>query len=279
MRRLLSLFVLLLLAVFGTAQAQSGFFDLLIYNVWVRPTAAAPADGETPEPPLPGTVSSAYMTIENTSDEDYQLVGIETDFDEMTMIHETSIDDAGVARMRMVGRLDIPAGETVRLAPASYHAMLMNVTHDLFADTAETLVLNFADSSGATFDVTVGALVTDLPPEESTMIVANAVSEITDFSTLDVSLIIDNRTEQTGTLIAATSDFGHAEFQVPLSQRIAPAETLEIPAQTQTSVGSNGLIRFFDLPTTSIEAFPLTLTFESGKVITVPVPILAGDSE
>ena len=56
MRRFLPLLILFLplLASLGVAQAQTlaPYSDLLIYNVWVRPTAAAPAEGATPEPPL-----------------------------------------------------------------------------------------------------------------------------------------------------------------------------------------------------------------------------------
>ena len=62
---------------------------MLIYNVWVRPTAPAPAEGATPEAPLPGTVTGAYMTIENTGSSDYQLVSVDADdLAEMTMLHQ-----------------------------------------------------------------------------------------------------------------------------------------------------------------------------------------------
>src|SRR5690349_20777295 len=98
----IALIILLLLASFGVAQAQSDATTanapagLLIYNVWVRPTAPEPADGATPEPPLPGTVSGAYMTIENTSQIDYKLLGVSDSIAEMTMLHEMTLDDKGV---------------------------------------------------------------------------------------------------------------------------------------------------------------------------------------
>ena len=103
-------FLLLALAVFGGAQAQEALtFEtsgLLIYNVWVRPTAGAPAEGAnangaTPEPPIPGTVTGAFMTIENTSSTDYQLVGVASDLAEMTHVHETTTSGE-MSGMRMI---------------------------------------------------------------------------------------------------------------------------------------------------------------------------------
>ena len=124
--------------------------DLLIYNVWVRPTAPAPADGATPEAPIPGTVTGAYLTIENTGTRDYQLVGASSDLAAMTDIHQSTMDN-GVMRMRQIDSLDIPAGETVTLAPSGYHVMLMDVTRDVYPGQAIPLTLTFADSNGATF--------------------------------------------------------------------------------------------------------------------------------
>src|SRR5215216_2109718 len=113
-RAKIALIILALLASFSVAQAQDTQpTGLLIYNVWVRPTAPAPADGATPEPPLPGTVSGAYMTIENTGTTDFKLVGISDDFAEMTMLHQMTVDAKGVMRMHMIDSLDIPAGQTV----------------------------------------------------------------------------------------------------------------------------------------------------------------------
>jgi hypothetical protein len=63
-----------------------------------------------------------------------------------------------------------------------------------------------------------------------------------------------------------------------MSSRIAPTSSLEIPAQAQAAFGNDALIRFFDLPTASIDAFALTLTFESGKTITIAAPIIGAVS-
>src|SRR5688572_22784291 len=110
---------LAMLLVFGavsqvSAQDEPAYdtHGLLIYNVWVRPTAPELAEGATPEPPLPGTTTSVYMTIHNTFENDYQLVAVNTDAAEMSHIHETTME-GDLARMLMIDAVDIPAGETV----------------------------------------------------------------------------------------------------------------------------------------------------------------------
>src|SRR5829696_5125375 len=155
---------LLLIGAVAQASAQGAptfaSSGLRIYNVWVRPTAPELAEGAIPEPPLPGTTTGAYMTIENPSNTDYQLVAVSTDAAEMTHVHETMME-GDLARMRMIGALDIPAGETVMFAPLGFHAMLMNATRDIYPGDAVALMLTFADSAGTTFDVLIAAYATD----------------------------------------------------------------------------------------------------------------------
>ena len=83
--------------------------------------------------------SAAYMTITNNGDEDDTLVEVQADFANVTELHETTIED-DVARMEMVGEFEIPAGETIELAPASKHVMLMELQSDLVMD--ESVELN-----------------------------------------------------------------------------------------------------------------------------------------
>lgn len=257
---------LLLLASIGVAQAQTEATEvvqppsgLLIYNVWVRPTAPAPADGATPEPPLPGTISGAYMTIENTSAEDYQLVGVSDAIAEMTMLHEMTLDAKGVMRMPMITSLDIPAGKTVVLDANGYHAMLMNVSSDIYPGEAIALLLTFADKTGATFDVPVAAIATDTPPADDPLIVANASSIKNEDGTLRTTLILDNRGDQADTLTGVLSAYVTAS-----------TTPVDVPAHSQTVV--NHMALEAGAPRKA-NAFPLTLFFDSGKQITIAVPV------
>jgi copper(I)-binding protein len=218
------------------------------------------------------------MTIENVGDMDYQLVGIETDFDEMTMIHETTVDDAGVARMKMVGRLDIPAGETVQLAPVGYHGMLTDLTRDLYPDEAVKLMLTFADSSGATFEVPVGAVVTDFPPEESTIRVLNVAAVQADDGALELSLSIDNDSPEQELLISVTTAFEGTEWVRNEPEGFAPSIIL-LPNQEVRLTSDEAFIRVTDTGETPPDAFPIILIFASGKIVTVGVPIVTGASQ
>ncbi|MEO8396671.1 MAG: copper chaperone PCu(A)C, partial [Chloroflexota bacterium] len=233
---------------------------LMIYNVWVRPTAAAPADGATPEPPLPGTISGVYMTIENDSDADYRLVGVSDEIAEMTMLHEMTMDAKGVMRMHMISSLDIPAGTTVALDSNGYHAMLMNVSADIYPGEAVPLLLTFADPDGKTFEVQVAAIATDIPPANDPLVVANAAAVKAEDGTLTVSLILDNRGEGAEMLTGAISP------SVTVN-----VELTEIPAHAQVALtdiaGLAGALKD--------DAFPLTLIFDSGKQITLAVPVQA----
>ena len=86
--------------------------------------------------------SAAYMTITNNGDEDDTLVEVQADFANVTELHETTIED-DVAQMRMVGEFEIPAGETIELAPAGKHVMLMDLQSDLVMDESVELTLIF----------------------------------------------------------------------------------------------------------------------------------------
>ena len=264
--------LLMLLLSFSVAQAQPN--GLLVYNAWVRPTAPALVDGATPEAPLPGTVTGAFMMIENTSDADYQLVSVADDFAELSQIHQMTLDSKGIMRMHAVESVDIPAGQTVTLGSAGYHVMLMNVAHDIYPSQAVALTLTLSDSSGAIFTVPVGALTTDEPPADDPLIVANALAQ-TDDQALDVSLILDNRGAQADTLTGASSDVAKTVTLVEHGNPARSLDTLDVPPQAQTTLSPDGVfIRLTDLTQPPSEAFVLMLSFKSGKTVTVAVPLL-----
>lgn len=268
--------ILLVMASFGVVQAQvSTAPGLLVYNAWLRPTAAKPPDDATPAAPIPGTVSGAYVTIENIGKVDYSLVGVDVGFAEMSMLHQSTVDAAGVMRMRMVmGGIDIPVGETVQLAPGGYHAMLMNVTDNVYPGQAVALTLTFEDADGASYAVPVGALATDLPPEDETLLAANAVAQPVDDG-LDISLILDNRGDTDETLTGVSIDFDATVTMLTLFDgRVQPYTTIDVPAHAQTIFAPDAVaIRLTDLAETPAGAFPVTLKFESGRTLTVAIPI------
>lgn len=90
--------------------------------------------------PMPGMgMSAAYLSLTNNSDRTVSITRVTSAQFESVELHESTIED-GVARMRAVPKLEIPAGATVTLQRGGKHLMLMRPT-----GTADTLVLHFYD--------------------------------------------------------------------------------------------------------------------------------------
>lgn len=78
------------------------------------------------ETPKVARAGGGYMMITNSGAEADRLIEVRAEFPQV-MIHLSTVDDQGVARMEHVMALDIPAGETVELAPGGYHVMFMGL--------------------------------------------------------------------------------------------------------------------------------------------------------
>ena len=96
-------------------------------NAWVRP----PVAGQT--------IASAY--VELTSPTDAVLVGAGSAAAGRVEMHSMTMD-GGVMRMRALPKIDLPAGQTVKLAPGGLHLMLIDVKQPLKAGDRVPLVLS-----------------------------------------------------------------------------------------------------------------------------------------
>jgi len=103
------------------------------------------------------TSLAGYMLIKNSGVSDDSLLGIDADFAEMSMLHQSSVDSNGVATMKMVMAIDIPAGQTVELKPGGFHAMFDNLKKNVKVGDTVTLTLHFKNAG----DVHVQAQVTE----------------------------------------------------------------------------------------------------------------------
>ncbi|SNR26188.1 copper chaperone PCu(A)C [Paracoccus sediminis] len=88
-----------------------------------------------------------YVEIRNDGQTDDRLIGIETSAAGMPMLHQTVIKD-GVASMPHAAAVEIPAGQTVSLAPGGYHGMLMDLTRPLVEGESFPVTLTF-EQAGA----------------------------------------------------------------------------------------------------------------------------------
>lgn len=107
--------------------------DLAITDAWARPTVAG-------QP-----VGAAYLSI--TSTHGATLTRVQSDVAGTVQVHSMS-QDGDVMRMREVERLALPAGKTVRLAPAGMHLMLLQLKKPLRPGDSVALDLTVVDKAG-----------------------------------------------------------------------------------------------------------------------------------
>ena len=78
--------------------------------------------------PMPGSgMSAAYLTLKNNSRQTIRISRVSSPQYASVQLHETTIED-GVARMRPLPELAIPAKKTVTLQRGGKHLMLMRPT-------------------------------------------------------------------------------------------------------------------------------------------------------
>jgi periplasmic copper chaperone A len=121
------------------------------------PVAAQP-DGTTPieiteeawvrSTPPNRTVTAAYLGIRNNSSETRRMTGASSSVAGRVELH-THVHDpqSGMMQMRHVEAIELPAGETVRLAPGGLHIMLMDLDRDLQPGASVPMTLEFDDGS------------------------------------------------------------------------------------------------------------------------------------
>ena len=107
--------------------------DLTISSSWARAVDA------------PAKTSAVYMEIRNDGTTPDTLLSVRSGAAEVSEIHQ-SLEQDGVAMMRRVRQLEIPAGGDVSLKPGSYHVMLINVSGDIVPDTIVPVTLTFANA-------------------------------------------------------------------------------------------------------------------------------------
>ena len=107
---------------------------LVIKDAWSRPTAPKSRTG------------AIYLTIQNHSDNDDRLTDASTNVAGETEIHRTSVQD-GVAKMRHISEIKLPARQVVLLAPENTHLMLKQLTEPLVTGQIFVVTLHFAHSS------------------------------------------------------------------------------------------------------------------------------------
>ena len=129
------------LALAGCAPTASAP-DIRIDDAWARATAAGQSSG------------AVYATIANSGGAD-RLVGVASDAG-MAMLHDSTSTD-GMARMRIVDAVAVPASGEVRLAPGGMHVMLSGLKAPLVAGQKIRVSFRFAGAGSRDVDVAIVA--------------------------------------------------------------------------------------------------------------------------
>ena len=96
----------------------------------------------------------AYFTITNGTDVDDALIAASTPAAAHVEMHETSIE-AGMARMRPLNEVRVPAGGRIAVAPGGIHLMLVDLAHPLVAGSRVPLTLEFRNAGKMTVQLSV----------------------------------------------------------------------------------------------------------------------------
>ena len=132
------------------ALAVLGLLALPALSIAGAPTVSDAWSRATP----PGvSVGATYLTITGGSSTD-RLLGASTDRASMVQLHTVEQSD-GVAAMRQVEGVAVPAGKQVTLAPGGTHIMLMGLTRPLVAGETFALHLRFEEAGEQTVRITV----------------------------------------------------------------------------------------------------------------------------
>ncbi|MBA3902499.1 MAG: hypothetical protein C0522_02305 [Rhodocyclaceae bacterium] len=105
-----------LLAAAVAALSLNAWADVAVRESWVR--------GTTPAQKATG----AFMEL--SSSDEAVLVSVSSPLAGVVEIHTTKMEN-GVMKMRSVHRLDLPAGQVVKLQPGGNHVMLMDLRQQM----------------------------------------------------------------------------------------------------------------------------------------------------
>ena len=145
LKHLSSLLVLSLVAFSGSALAESATDQVSVSDAYVR---AVP----------PGQPNSAsFMEITNGSSTDHALVGGSSPAAEVLELH-THTMEGGMMRMRQIEKIDLPAGQSVKLQPGGLHVMLIGLKQNLVPDENVPITLKYEDGSEVTIEAPVRKL-------------------------------------------------------------------------------------------------------------------------
>ena len=136
--------LLTLLGAFAASCAAADFTagSLQLNDLWIRAS-------------VPGQTNGAgYLQIINPSNTADKLISAQAEAATRVELH-TVITEDGVAKMRQVAGVDIPAHGNAKLAPGGYHVMFLQLTGPFKQDSLIPVVLKFEKAGEVRVNFTV----------------------------------------------------------------------------------------------------------------------------
>jgi periplasmic copper chaperone A len=143
-----------LAAATGILNASPAAAEVVASEAWTRATA-------------PGAAGVGYLVLTNKGDEEAKLLKIVSPVCDKIMIHRSTIDNEGVARMWPVASLRIAPGESLRFEPNGLHVMFMDLKSPFKVGQKVPLQLTFEGEREFTVMLEVKPLVPDAGMDHS----------------------------------------------------------------------------------------------------------------
>lgn len=124
--------------------AQNTVSELSFQEPWIRGSVPGQKNG------------AGYLTIQNAGASSNALQSANSDRADRVELH-TIIKEDGVAKMREVKQIDVPAKGSVTLQPGGYHVMFIGLTQPFKEGESIDVKLNFANGESTTVSFVVKA--------------------------------------------------------------------------------------------------------------------------
>ncbi|MCS6761607.1 MAG: copper chaperone PCu(A)C [Candidatus Devosia symbiotica] len=108
-------------------------------------------------------VGNGFLTIENTGNQADRLVSVSSPAAEITQVHEMTMQGDVMNMRQLADGLEIPAGETVMLAPGGLHLMFIGLKQAFVEGETVPVTLVFERAGTVDLQLPVMGTVADAP--------------------------------------------------------------------------------------------------------------------
>lgn len=100
-------------------------------------------------------VGGGYVTITNNGETADRLIAVQSPFSPDVQIHQMAVVDDVMEMSALPDGLEIPAGETVTLAPGGLHMMFMDISEPFVEGETVPVTLNFEEAGEVEIELSV----------------------------------------------------------------------------------------------------------------------------